>query len=211
MQNATTTIEDAGRPDTLVSFDQINRRLHLYLALFFLPWFFVYGASSLVFSHGAWFNKGPATDVLFDREYQLEPVGPEADLHLLGDEIQHDSGLEGHFAVFRTPEGLIRMYGATFLRATQITYDPRRHRLSAEQTKFRISGLLTRLHTRGGFEQPGLLRHAWSVIVDVVQLSIIFWIVSGLYMWWKLRRHRAWGFLALIAGVALFAVFLVGL
>lgn len=208
MQEVAPTVPDAGQPDVPVSVDRVNRRLHSYLGLFFLPWFLVYGASSLVFSHGAWFSKGPATTVLFDRQYELDPITPEADLRPVADRIQRDSGLEGHFGVFRTPDGLIRMYGATFLKATQITYDPKLHRLTAEQTIFRLSGLLTRLHTRGGFERPGLLSYAWSVIVDGVQLSIILWMASGLYMWWKLQRHRLWGLLALGAGLALFGLFL---
>jgi hypothetical protein len=211
VQSTTPIAQDPGAPDARVSFDRVNRRSHLYLGLLFLPWFLVYGVSSLVFSHPAWFNAGPSTKVLFDREYRLDPIAPEADLRPIGDRIQRDSGLEGHFVVFRAPDGQIRMYCATFLQATQISYHPERHRLVAEQSEFRATGLLTRLHTRGGFERPGFLSPAWSVIVDVVQLSIILWIISGLYIWWKLRRHRAWGLVALGTGFALFGWFLIGL
>ena len=39
-----------------MSFDHFVRRLHLYLALTLLPWFFVYGISSIPFSHNSYFE-----------------------------------------------------------------------------------------------------------------------------------------------------------
>ncbi len=38
--------------------------------------------------------------------------------------------------------------------------------------------------------------------LDVVQLSIILWIISGLYIWWKLPRFRFWGWVSLAGGMA---------
>lgn len=73
---------------------------------------------------------------------------------------------------------------------------------------FQWSSLLTRIHARGGFENPFPLVRAWPVVVDLVQISILLWIASGLMMGWKLRRHRGWGLLALGAGLAAFGVFL---
>jgi hypothetical protein len=55
------------------------------------------------------------------------------------------------------------------------------------------------------------LQHLWSVIVDVIQVSMLVWIASGLYMWWHLKGFRKWGLLALGAGMAVFIAFLVGL
>ena len=136
--DATPQAPSMNPPREGLTFDRLNRRLHLYLALFFLPWFLVYGLSSAVFSHPAWFGQGQAWKALFDREYRLDPIPPDADLRPIAE-------------------------------------------------------------------------YAWSIIVDAVQLAIIFWIGSGLYMWWKLRRLRLWGLVVLSAGVASFAFFLLKL
>ncbi len=194
-----------------MTFDKINRRTHLYAALFFMPWFFVYGVSSLVFSHPAWFTGGPNMVLVSEREYKLDPSASGAALRPIADQIQKDTGLEGHFAVFRTPENLIRLYKPGFITATQVTYDPLKERLIVQKTPFKVSGLLTRLHARGGFDRKDILNTAWSVIVDLVQIGMLIWIASGLYMWWHLKPLRGWGWLALGAGASSFAYFITAL
>ena len=195
-----------------MTFDKFNRRTHLYAALFFLPWFFVYGLSSVVFSHPKWFNAGPAKfNVFFDREYRLDPIPPGADLRLIGEKIQKDNGLEDFHAVFLDAAGNLVLYKNTFWKATTVKYNTQTQRLTGQTDVFKWSSLLTRLHARGGFERPGFLENSWSVIVDIIQLSIIIWIASGIYMWWNLKHLRKWGALALGGGVAFFAIFLLRL
>ena len=196
----------------MATFDRFNRRTHLYAGMFFLPWFFVYGISSAVFSHSSWFNKGPMQwNTLFDREYKLGPVPPGADLRALGERIVKDAGFEGQFVALRTPAGNIQVNQNRFLGNTQIIYNPKAERLSARRDVPKWTSLVVRLHSTGGFEQPGFLRNLWSVFVDLVQVSILIWLCSGLYMWWHLRRSRNLGLLALGCGLASFGFFLVGL
>jgi hypothetical protein len=40
----------------LMTFDKINRRLHLYLGLFLGPWLVMYGVSSFILIHQSWFG-----------------------------------------------------------------------------------------------------------------------------------------------------------
>ena len=192
------------------TFSKFNRRTHLYAGLFFLPWFLVYGLSSIAFSHPAWFTKGPQWDVISERDYRLGPIAPDADLRAIAEKIQQDSGVTGHFGVSRSPDKMIRLYFPNFIAATQVVYDPAKERLTVQKTPVRLMGVLQRLHTRGGFEGSALNK-IWGVIVDVVQLMILIWIASGLYMWWNLRRLRGWGLLALGAGLASFAFFMMAL
>ena len=211
MSDETITKSEATTPGRRLTFDWLNRRMHLYLALALLPWFLVYGASSVFFSHPTWFEKAPPNKVLFERAYELEPIPADADLKPIGARIQKDAGLEGHFNVFRSPSGSINLWTTTFMKSTQVTYDPKNHTLKAENSVFRFGSMLTRLHTRGGFDNPGLLHQAWSIIVDLVQLAIVLWVISGFIMWWKLRRHRTWGLLATAAGIISFAIFMANL
>jgi hypothetical protein len=55
------------------------------------------------------------------------------------------------------------------------------------------------------------LNDAWGVVVDIVCIGILLWIASGLYMWWKLPKTRAWGYAALGGGLLCFAIFLIAL
>jgi hypothetical protein len=199
-------------PGKRLTFDKVNRRTHLYAALFFLPWFFVYGISSAVFNHPKWFDTGSMQwKPLFDREYSAEPSSASTDLRALGGRILLDNGLDGQFMVRRTAGGMVEINQNRFLSNRQITYNPESHHLTARQSVVHWQMVLTRLHTRGGFEAPGFLQHLWSVIVDVIQAAMLVWIASGLYMWWHLKRFRKWGLLALGAGMVLFTAFLLGL
>ena len=80
-----------------------------------------------------------------------------------------------------------------------------------EDKRFRWDQFFTGLHARGGYQHDGLLNDAWAYIVDLVCVSILVWIASGLYMWWKLSSTRRWGAVALSGGILSFVVFLVAL
>ena len=199
-----------------MKFLHVIRRTHLYLGLFLLPWFFVYGVSSIPFSHGAWirdtFYKGGAPEwtVRFERPYEIE-IPPGEELRPIAARILKDSGVEeGAFGAYRE-RGRLMVFRHDFWRSTRIAYDPDQKTLKAEDKRFRWDQFLTGMHARGGFEQPFLLDRMWAVLVDLVCLAILVWIVSGLVMWWQLRGHRLWGAIALTGGVAAFAVFLITL
>ena len=109
-----------------MTFSQLNRRVHLYMGMFLLPWFFVYGVSSLPFSHAPYFqalyNDGvPQWSLRFDRRYDLD-VLPDAPLRHVGARIMKDAGLEGAFGASRPDERQISLYVYTFWTATRVTY-----------------------------------------------------------------------------------------
>jgi hypothetical protein len=82
------------------SFDKINRRTHLYLGLFLMPWLLMYGVSSFIIIHQSWFrtNKEPAWQPLFERKYDRPVVAQsESDLRTTAREILKDCDLEGAF------------------------------------------------------------------------------------------------------------------
>ena len=190
-----------------MSFQLLVRRIHLYVAMFLMPWFLVYGLSSVPFSHSDWFRESPQWTVRFDRPYDL-PVADGANLREVGARILRDMDLKGGFGASRPRAREISVYRFDFWSATRITYFLDQKRLVAEDRGFRWASFLTGMHARGGFEQHSFLDDAWAVTVDVVCVGFLVWIASGLYMWWQLRQTRSWGFLALGGGIASFVVFL---
>jgi hypothetical protein len=206
-------VEEQVKPRRRIGFDLINRRTHLYAGLFFIPWFFIYGASSAVFNHPKWFDSGPMQWSTFvNREYDAGPLPDNSGLRSVGAKLLQNIGLTGQFVVRRDPAGNLQVEQNRFLSNVQLIYDPTAHHLTARRSVSpRWPNLLTRLHTRAGFERSGFLENLWSVIVDIIQVAIFIWIATGLYMWWHLKRFRNWGWLALGSGIALFTVFVLGL
>ena len=43
-----------------MTYSHLNRRVHLYLGLALLPWFLMYGVSSVVFAHTSFFERRDA-------------------------------------------------------------------------------------------------------------------------------------------------------
>jgi hypothetical protein len=193
-------------------FDKINRRTHLYSGLFFIPWFLFYALSSAVFNHPAWFGGGPVKMTpLFDRTYAAEPAITQGDPRAFVQRLLKANNLDGQFIVHWEDDQRLVVDQVRFLYSTQITFDPATRRVSASRGWSNLRILLGRVHTRGGYDTNGSLQIFWAVIVDIIQVTMMIWIASGVYMWWNLKRFRGWGLLALAFGIALFVAFLLGL
>ncbi|HUW84942.1 MAG TPA: hypothetical protein VMZ31_19350 [Phycisphaerae bacterium] len=191
------------------------RRLHLYLGLLLVPWFLVYAISATFFNHGHFFGRffqpdGPEWVVRFDRPYQ-RPVPQDADLRAIAADILDDVGLDRPFWVYRPNPRRLNIGAFTFLKATRLTYFIDEGRLLAEDKRFRLDHAFTGIHARGGFVQESLLSDAWAVVVDLVGVGVILWVATGVYMWWRDRRLRLWGGLALGGGAVCFAALLLAM
>lgn len=191
----------------------LNRRTHLYLALALLPWFLMYGLSSISFSHGAYFEArdkatgAPLWIPRFDRTgYEIAiPEGPE--MRAFADQVVRDTGLDGAYGAYRQNPNQINVYVHTFWKSTQVKYFIKEKKLVGEDRRFRWDHFLTGMHAKGGFENGGL-HDVWSVVIDVVCVAMLLWVLTGLVMWWNLPATRAWGWAALLAGIGSFTLML---
>ena len=197
-----------------MTFPHLNRRVHLYLGLALLPWFFMYGISSVPFAHGEFFQRldeargrplwTPRGDLTIDA---VPPADPKA-LRAFGADLLQEAGIEASsFGTYRQSPNQVNVYVYSFWRSTQLKFFVDRKLLTVEDRRFRWDQFLTGMHARGGFEQEGWLQTSWSVVVDLVCLALVVWIASGLYMWWGLPGHRRWGWVAILCGTASFVVF----
>ena len=201
-----------------MTFSHFNRRLHLYLGLALLPWFFMYGISSVPFAHNQFFEQRDAAKGLplwtlrSERTVDLSVPEDPAALRSFGAALLESAGIEGtSFGAYRQSPTQINVYSYSFWKSTQLKYVVDQKKLTVEDRRFRWDHFLTGMHARGGFEQEGFLQTSWSVVVDVVCLGMIVWIASGLYMWWGLPGHRRFGWLTILAGTASFLLFTLGL
>lgn len=195
-----------------MSFDKINRRVHLYLGLFLAPWLTMYGISSFIIIHQSWFEAGHsnAWEPIFERSYSRPVNSPgaenEPDLRATAQQILKDCALEGAFWVDKPKPDILHIDRFSFWGSTSLTYSIKDQKLKAERQRMSLSQVITRMHFRGGYRQPDFWNKFWGLLVDVACVGIIIWVASGLIMWWRLRFLRAWGAAAVAAGILSFVV-----
>ncbi len=197
-----------------MTFAQLTRRTHLYLGLALLPWFFMYGISSVPFAHNQYFERRDAAKALplwtLRATHTVDiPVPATADgFRAFGAALLQHAGIAAStFGTYRQSPTQVNVYVYSFWKSTQLKYFPDQKRLTVEDRRFRWDHFLTGMHARGGFDQDGFLVRSWSVVVDLVCLAIVVWIASGLYMWWGLPGSRRWGLVTIAAGAVSFVVF----
>lgn len=195
-----------------MSVSRFLRRLHLYLGVALVPWFFIYALGAAVLNHPKLCNelfKGdePAWTVRSQKEYHRD-VPDDGDLHASGEAILKDFGLDGwSFWTNRTRGGRrLVVHAYKFLATTEVLYDIDKGQATVRDQRFRWDRFFVGMHERGGFEHSTGLRMAWAVIVDLVGAAVVAWVLTGIYMWWTSRQRRLAGGIVLAAGVATFVV-----
>ena len=190
----------------------IVRRTHMFLALFFFPWILMYALSTLVMNHRAFFvsryGEGPVPFVT-ERRLVYDGVFPEnAQLRTISQQILTSVGLDGAHAVSRRQDGSIAINRNDLIAPRRLTYSPADGTLLIERMQPRPNAFLERFHRRRGYATGYALDTAWAVTVDLVILTMVFWVLSGLWMWWEMKVTRPLGLAALLGGASLFTLYL---
>ncbi len=194
----------------MITFDKINRRTHLYLGLFLMPWLLMYGVSSLIVIHQSWFKLGealpwePVFEKTYDRPVNTQGVNNEPDLRAAAQEILKDCNLEGAFWVDKPNPDTLHIDRFSFWGSTSLTYSMKEQKLKVKHQRMRLPQVVIRMHFRGGYGQPSFWNKFWGLLVDMACIGIVTWFVSGLIMWWRLPGFRAWGAVAVGGGLISF-------
>jgi hypothetical protein len=190
----------------------IVRRVHMFTGLFLAPWMLMYALSTLVMTHSNYLfsfypSKSPA--MVTERELDYARAFPtNVTREYMGQQILQDLGLDGTHSVSGGRNGnplIVNRQHA--LRTQRITFDASKSKIVIEREEFRTPTFLERLHRRRGYNHPYTLEDTWGFTVDVAVVTMVFWSLSGIWLWWELKSTRRWGALSLAAGVILFAVF----
>ncbi len=186
-----------------MTFDKLNRRGHLYLGLFLMPWLIMYGVSSFIITHEPWFggNKEKQWEPVFERPYDLSlNTDKQEELRKIGEKVLKENNMEGAFWVNKSKPDQLEIDRYSFWGSTHFTYSAKDHTLQATRQRSRIPQVIMRMHFRGGYDQPTFLDKFWGFLVDLACVGIIIWVFSGLLMWWRLPKFRAWGAIAVAGG-----------
>ena len=71
----------------------------------------------------------------------------------------------------------------------------------APKNSLQTKSFLQRLHLSRGYTPNMNTRTWWAISVDAMFLSMVFWGVSGIVMWWQIKRTRTLGTAFLIASL----------
>lgn len=104
----------------------------------------------------------------------------------------------------RTPT--IRFHAQIDGEAWQVDYDANTGEVAFEplaEREVHLPRLLARLHMTHVY--PDTLGTAWvhALLVDLSALCLVLWSVTGVFMWWQMRRVRRVGWVVLAAGLFL--------
>ena len=191
-------------------FSKLLRRTHLYLALFLGPWILMYAVSTFVMNHRAWFRGEPAPPPRWETVSSSTYSGefpPDADRFLMAQQLLAGLGMDGaHAPTLRDGKLVIQRFDA--IRPLRITYTLADKHLLVERQVWGGGAFLERIHRRRGFQHPYLLDDVWASSVDLFWIAVLFWSLSGLWLWWELKTTRRLGALFLSGGLAVFGLFL---
>ncbi len=193
---------------------RILRRTHMYLALFLTPWVLMYALSTVVMNHRGHLRRvygetPPIFSMESERDYAaIFPANATPQQKAI--QILRDLNLEGAYAVSRpAPDGTLTINRQDPVTPKRIRYRPTDKKITVERLEYRTPAFLERMHRRRGYDHGYAADDGWAVSVDLFIVAMVFWVASGLWMWWEMRLTRRTGALFACAGLALFAVFLV--
>lgn len=192
---------------------KIIRRVHMYLALFLTPWMLVYALSGLVLNHSelvrGWYGgKFSDFEKIEERPYTAG-FSADATARLIGEQVLADLGLAGSFNVQGTPaQPKLVITRNAALTAHRVTYFRTENRLLIEKQSLSTPVILNRLHFRHGYEQPFVSANVWGFIVDLAVVGMLFWVVSGIWMWWEIKPARSGGAVFALLGCGAFGLLL---
>jgi hypothetical protein len=185
----------------------------MFTGLFLGPWMLMYALSTLVMAHRDFvrsFYSSDNPEMVKERELDYTRSFPAtATREQIGQQIVQDLGLQGRHNVSGGRDGKsLTINRQHALTARRITFDPAAQKIVIEREEFRAATFLERMHRRRGYDQPYTLEDTWGFSVDVAVVTMAFWSLSGIWLWWEIKATRKWGALSLLAGPSMFIIFL---
>jgi hypothetical protein len=193
-----------------------NRKLHYYLGLYFLFFLWLFSLTGLMLNHGQWFRD------LYERkqtsyEREIDPPSGSTQLaqtrdlmrqlNLAGEIDWPASQPVGHidFSVAR-PNGAAQVRADINARIAYVKEFQNGH-FHAFQIFHTFSGSR---YTQPASQRDWVMTSIWVFAMDALAAGLIVMVLGSYYMWWRLKKRKTVGILALAAGVAICAVFVAG-
>jgi hypothetical protein len=201
-----------------VRVDRYMRSIHLYTGLFLIPWVLVYAASAFLINHGAalreWLDlKPPRLEILREVEFTPDDSFPEK-------QDEQAAAILAHLDLDGAHRVMVAQSNARQLKVLRmcaignyvVTWNRPDKKITLQQQQpFSYLRFINYLHFKGGYGQKYPAHMLWAVVVDVVAVSMTFWVVSGIYIWVRRPTKRLLGGLFFLGGSVLFIALVLAL
>lgn len=200
----------------LVTFELWNRKFHYYLGLFFLFFLWLFSLTGLLLNHPQWrIASGDRNETRY--EQSVEPPRGDTEFARARD-VMRQLKLSGeiNWPAAQKPEHLD--FGISRPNdASQIQVDLRQNLASVQHFSNSRWATFRIFHTFSGarFDAPAterdwILTTVWVVAMDALAVALIVMVFGSYYMWFRLKKKRALGVVALSAGVLSCGLFVSG-
>jgi len=197
-----------------------NKKLHIYLGLYFLFFLWLFAFTGLLLNHPLWrFAEFWPQRVEASYERSLDSIPAEGDLER-AQSVMQQLGLTGEIDwPPRQPDaGGLEFSVNRPGDMNRVNVDLRENRASVQHIETNTWGVLHVLHTFSGTRannpearRDWSLTTLWVVAMDALAAGLILTVLSSYYMWWRLRPKRRTGLISLSAGVVACGFFVFGL
>jgi hypothetical protein len=195
--------------------DSLLRRAHFYLGLYFLFFIWLFALTGLLLNNSdlaVWFggNERQETQI----EQALTPlVGGDSGARAR--DVMAQLGLRGEIGwPPAQPDGFLTFNVNRPNESSQVRVDLAASRASVRH--FDNSGVATVriFHTFSGSRytddsrREWWLTTVWVAAMDAVAIGLVLMVIGSYPLWWRLKKKRATGMVALVAGIAACAALL---
>lgn len=190
---------------------KLIRRTHMYLALFLPPWMLMYALSTMAMQHRDLFSGGEGPPAYEHQRTTTYDGGfaPGADPKQMGEQLLTHLQMRGLFQAKQLDDGKLEVVRFNPVQNRRLTFNPADKSLVIETSVVPAGRALENMHRLRGYQSGFASRTAWAAVVDLVIAAMVFWCLSGLWLWWQLKTTRRLGAIFALAGLLWFIVFMV--
>jgi len=175
-----------------------TRTLHIYTSTFAFLLVLFFGVTGFMLNHPDWFG---VEEVVVDTSQDLFPqelLEGELDRLAIVEELRRSEGITGLLSDFETQDDRLRIAFKRPGRQTDVTIDRRDGALELRVESGGLTQLLTQLHKGEGSGSWG------GLLIDITSLSLILLSITGLILWFTLKKRRQPGLAAIVLGAGFF-------
>ena len=190
--------------------DRLMRALHLYTGMFLVPWMMVYAISAFLVNHKEWFGKEiqPTWEVSQEIDFDPGPAFPQDSEEQARAILKH-LDLDGAHRVTGDDPSQLIIFRNCATGYYRISWQREPSRLVVQkQQPCSFYSFVNALHFQHGYFKPHLANLPWliwGIVVDIITISTVLWVITGIYIWARRPGVRLLSGLCLLAGSLLFA------
>ncbi len=196
-----------------------NRKIHIYLGLYFLFFLWLFSFSGLLLNHPHWaFAQSWPSRTETSSVHSIQaPTARESPAR--AEELLAQLDIAGEIEQIGTPaENMLNIQVVRPGRTVNISADFSAGQATVKEIEVNGWGIVTALHEFNGVRlddqsrtRDWLPTMLWTLAMDALCVGLTFWVSSSLYMWYLLDAKRRLGFTALGTGILCCGFFVFGL